>query len=627
MPPEAGGDDAARRNGVDCSDRGRAPGANGAGAAGAQREHERAAKPVPRASDPERPIRDGAPISQSTARAEEQMFPDKRRSEAPAPTEAGGAPDGGAPIVSPPARRRLGVQTAIFSALTGLSRVAGLIREIVAAYFFGTGGVMSAFTIAFTIPNTVRALFADSALSAAFVPVFTELMSKGKKREAFELAGAMTGLIIVVLGLVTLLSMAVMPFVMPLFLPDKYAGFDVIAIVLSQLLFPIVVLLGVNGLVVGVLNAQDHFSIPALAPVIWNLVIIAALVGLQFGFDDQNHIYAYAIGVLVGTVVQLAMSIAAFRKIGFRMRISVNWSNPRIRQVLWLMLPVTISLGLINVNLLINQTLGFQVSVEAPAAINNAFRIYMLPQGMFSVAVATVLFPALARLAVSGDLEQLRSVLGGGTRQIVLLLTPAMAAFIVLAEPITRLIYEYGEFDAHSTAQVSEALLWFSLSLPFSGVNLLLTRTFFSLQDPWTPTKLAGITLLINAVVSGALYKPFGIAGIVLGTAVSSAAMTVLQARKLRTELNGLELSRTLRASGLMLLAAVALGAVSYGLWWGLDSLLGRSLPAQIVSVGTALIAGSAVYVGLVLVMRIPEARDITDMLSARLRRRRGASA
>ena len=200
----------------------------------------------------------------------------------------------------------------------------------------------------------------------------------------------------------------------------------------------------------------------------------------------------------------------------------------------------------------------------------------MLPQGMFSVAVATVLFPALSRLVARQDWDGLRATQGNGMRQIALLLIPSAAVTIALAEPITRLVYQRGEFDAESTEQVSEALFWFSFSLPFSGFNLLLTRTFFSLQEPWTPTALAGMTLAINAAVSAALYEPLGIAGIVLGTVVSTAAMTVGQAYFLRRRIGGLQLGTTLKAAAKMVVAAAVLGGVAYGTWYAARRHAGR---------------------------------------------------
>jgi putative peptidoglycan lipid II flippase len=285
---------------------------------------------------------------------------------------------------------------------------------------------------------------------------------------------------------------------------------------------------------------------------------------------------------------------------------------------------VTIGLGLINFNLLINSVLGSLVSEGAPAAIDRAFRLYMLPQGIFSVAVATVLFPTLSRFAARRDLDGLRRTSGNGVRMIALFLIPAAVATAVLAEPLTRLVYQRGEFGPDSTDAVTEALFWFSFSMPFSGANLLLTRTFFSLQRPWVPTALAGVTLVINAAVSAVLYEPLGIAGVVIGTAVASAAMTLGQASRLRLELHGFEIGRTLRGVAAMLAASALLGAVAYLVWAALDEALGRSLVAQLASVTVALAVASAVYAAAVLALRIPEARQIVGLVQRRMRR--GAS-
>jgi putative peptidoglycan lipid II flippase len=525
---------------------------------------------------------------------------------------------------APSRRRRTAVNTLIFSVATGLSRVAGLIREVVAAGYFGTGGPASAFTLAFQIPNLVRALVADAALSSAFVPVFSELLEQRRRKEAYELASALAGLLLVALGALSLLFVVLAPVIMPLFTGSELAPLDWLVEGLSRVLFPIVLLLGLNGLAVGILNAHDHFTVPALAPLVWNLVIIAGLVGLTPLFDGPDRLYAYAIGVLVGTAVQLAMTFPALKRIGYpltRIRLPRR-GDPRVRRVLVLMLPVSVGLGLINIDLVLNSTLGSLVSAGAPRAIDAAFRIYMLPQGMFSVAVATVLFPTLSRLAARDDRPGLQAVTGSGLRQIALLLIPAAAATAALATPIVRLVFERGEFDAASTRQTAEALFWFSFSLPLNGANLLLTRTFFSLQRPWLPTALAGGSLVVNAAVSLALYRPLGIAGLVLGTVVSNAVLTVLETRVLRRELGGFEVRRTLLAAAKMLLAALVLAGVARLAWSGLDALLGRSLPAQVVAVGAALALGSAAYAALVLALRIPEARQVLELLASRGRRR-----
>ena len=385
---------------------------------------------------------------------------------------------------------RLARSTAFFSIATAASRVAGLAREVVAAGYYGISGPMSAFTIAFQVPNLIRALFADAALQPAFVPVFTELLGKKAYKEAFRLASTMLLLVTMVLGALTALFVLLAPVIMPLFAPgfkDDPRLLD-LTVSLSQVLFPILVLLGVSGIVVGILNSYDRFGAFAISPLFWNLTIILVLVVLEPLFEGRDRIYAYAIGILVGTAVQLLIPAWDLRNTPFRFSFSFDWRSPKVRRVLVLMLPVTISLGLINFNLLINSFFGSLVSEEAPAAIDKAFRIYQLPQGIFSVAIATVLFPTLARFANAGEIDELRSTMANGMRQILFVLVPAAAAILVLSDPMIRLIYERGAFAAHETEVVGTALFWFAFSLPTNGLFLLLTRTYFSLQKPWIPT-------------------------------------------------------------------------------------------------------------------------------------------
>ena len=524
---------------------------------------------------------------------------------------------------SPPRPRsgRLARSTAFFAFATGLSRVAGLVREIVAASYFGVSAAMSAFTIAFQVPNLVRSLFADAAIQAAFVPVFTERLEQGRQREAFHLASTLIFVVTAVLGALTAVFILIAPLLMPVFLGDANEFVTDLTVSLSRILFPILVLLGITGMVVGVLNSYDRFGIFAISPLFWNVAIILVLVGLAPAFPEQDQIYAYAIGVLVGTVVQLAMLVHDLRNTPFgvrrallapfRTRLGDLLRDLDVRRVLLLMLPVTISLGLINFNLLVNSVAGFLVSDQAPAAIDKAFRIYMLPQGIFSVAVSTVLFPTLARLAARAEYDDLRATLANGMRQIVLLLVPATAAILVLSEPMIRLVYERGEFGPEATDLVAEALFWFAFSLPFNGLFLLLTRTFFSLQRPWVPTAVAAGNLALTAGFAFALYSPFGVAGIVAATAIATAAAVVVEGEVLRRALGRLELGRLAWTTARVTLAAAALAATSYGLWSVLDDALGRGTGGQIASLGIALAGGAAVYGVAITALRIPEAAQI----------------
>ena len=345
------------------------------------------------------------------------------------------------------------------------------------------------------------------------------------------------------------------------------------------MLFPIILLLGLNGLLVGILQSYEHFTIPAIAPAVWNAVIIVLLVVLAPHFHGDDRIYAFSVGILVATVVQLGMSFAALGRIDFRLSMRIDWHDPRIKQVFMLMLPVAVGLGIVNLDQVINAGFGSLVSEEAPRAIENAFRVYMLPQGLFSVAVATVLFPTLSRMASRRDPDAMRSLIGNGMRQINLLMIPAMTFLLVLAEPVVRLLFQRHEFNHTATHLVAIALFWFALSLPFGGLNLLLTRTFFAVQRPWIPTRLAAINIVVDIIVSLSLYKPLGVAGLVIGTVAANAVMTGLQLHRLRIGLNGrLDLGQTVMITARIFVASALLAGVSWGVWKGLET-PARDLP------------------------------------------------
>jgi putative peptidoglycan lipid II flippase len=337
------------------------------------------------------------------------------------------------------------------------------------------------------------------------------------------------------------------------------------------------------------------------------------LVVLEPMFEGQDRIYAYAIGILVGTLVQLLIPAWDLRNTPYRFSFSFDWRNPKVRRVLVLMLPVTISLGLINFNLLINSFFGSLVSEQAPAAIDKAFRIYQLPQGIFSVAIATVLFPTLARFASAGEMDDLRSTMANGMRQILFVLVPAAAAMLVLAEPMIRLIYQRGAFDAAETEVVATALFWFAFSLPTNGLFLLLTRTFFSLQRPWLPTWIAAGNLVVTAGAALALYH-LGVGGIVASTAIATAASVVAQGVILRRLLHGLELGRLLSAALRITVAAAGLAAIGWIVWDVLDEALGRGLVGQIVSLG----AGGIVYVAIAKLLQVAELEQMSRLLPGR---------
>jgi putative peptidoglycan lipid II flippase len=516
--------------------------------------------------------------------------------------------------------RRLARSTALFSAATGFSRVLGLVREIVASYYFGAAGKINAFTVAFQVPNLFRSLVADQALSAAFVPVFTELLEKGDKRRAWRVASTLFWLFLLGLGGLTALCILLAPWIIKPF--GDPGGDPELAVALTRMLFPVVVLLGLSGVVVGILNSYEQFTVPALTPVFWNGAIIAGLVfGVPNADTTDGKLYVYAGSILVGTVIQVLLPIPWLLGLDDRLRVLLDWRDPAVWQVLRLMFPVTLSLGLINFNLVVDSIFASRlIDPElAPTAIDRAFRLYMLPQGMFSVAIATVLFPSLSRLAARRDEDGFRRTVSLGVRQIAFLLFPAAAVTAVLATPITRIVYQRGEFDAAQTTVVAAALAAFSAGLFFNGTMLLLNRAFFGLQSNWIPTFVALGNLGANAVFD-ALFYGFGTWGIPLATSCANVVGTGALFLLLRRRLGRLELRETADSLWRILVASAVVAGASFGTWYLLDRALGRDFLGQLVSMSGALAVGTIVYLVACRALRV---RELGALLALRRRAER----
>jgi putative peptidoglycan lipid II flippase len=513
--------------------------------------------------------------------------------------------------------RRLAWSTAVFSAATGLSRILGLVREIVVRGFFGVEGAgINAFTVAFQIPNLVRALVADAALSGAFVPVFSELLEKGERARAWRVASSLIWIVLLGLSAITAIFMIAAPWLMSLFGYGSGEAGD-LAVTLSRILFPTVVLLGVFGIVVGILNTYDHFTVPALTPVFWNVAIIVGLViGVPRAGSEDAELYVYAGSIVLGTVIQLLLPLPWLAGLDGRLRLAIDWRDPAVKRVFVLMLPVALGLGLINVNALIGTLFAARYIDPnlSPSSIDAAFRLYMLPQGMFSVALATVLFPALARLAARTDFAGFRRTVGLGLRQIAFLLIPASVVSAVLAEPIVRLLYQRGEFGPRATDVVAAALAAFSLGLVFNGAMLMLNRAFFSLQLPWVPTWVALGNLVLNTALFAIFFR-VGTWGIPFAISLANVAGAAALLYLLRRRLGLIEGGETARSTLLITVASAVLGLVAFAVWWVLDEVLGRSFGGQLVSLSGALLAGAAAYL---FSCRLLGVRELNALLSLR---------
>lgn len=517
--------------------------------------------------------------------------------------------------------RRLSVSAALFSVATALSRVLGLVREIISAQLLGVTGPASAFVVANNIPNTVRSLVADSALGASFVPVFNELLERGERERAWRVASSALTLATLALAVLSVAGIALAGPLIALtnLAPDQTE----LAVQMTRILFPILILLGISGLVQAMLNSFGEFALPAIAPVFWNLVIIVSLVA-AFAFDDPaDRALALALGTLAGTVVQTIVPLPGLRNRGGRLRPLIDLRDPAVRRILVLLVPVALGLGFANVNMTVQTYIATYVNPEyAPRAIDAAFRVYMLPQGIFSVAVSTVLFPSLARAAAARDLPRFRGSLVDGTRLILFLLVPSSALIAVLATPIIQVLFERGAWTPEQTPGVAQSLIAFTLGLALNGVVLLLTRGFFALQHVWVATGAALANLVIATTLALLLYRPYGVWGIPLASSIANLIVVPLMWIFLRRRVGRLETGSVLRALlGILLGSAVAAVAAA-----GIYALSGRLLGdatflPRLIGLAAALLIGGGAYLG---VMRLLGAPEVGRLLAI-VRRRRGA--
>lgn len=520
-------------------------------------------------------------------------------------------------------KRRLATAAAFLVLTTAGSRVLGLIREMVMVAYLGVGADMGAFTVASKVPNLVRTLLADTALSAAFIPVFSSLLEKDRQRDAWQVAYTVTVLATVILGALTALGMVFAPGVVKLVAPGFGGDQQIVDLTvhLMRVMFPTVVVMGIAGILMGILNSYDHFALPALASIVWNLVIIVVVVvfSARYGFE------ALAWGTLLGTVGQLLMQVPAVWKRRWRgeglSALRLTLRSPEVRQVGVLIGPVILSLGIINFNAFIATVIATLIDAPAPAIIERAFRLFQLPQGMFAIAIGTVLFPALSRHAAAKRMSEFRDDLSLGLRQIFFVTLPFSAFFAVLAVPTIRLIYEHGKVTAGDTELIAAALTFYSVGMAFVSVNTLLNRAFYSIQKPWLPLVTGALNLGLNAGLMLLLYKPLGVGGITLSTSLVSLFNFFALLILLSPRVGGVAARRLAGTVGRALLALIPLAGVSYLVWYGLDRALGRAVWAQVVAVGLAYLAGAAAYAGAAWALRMPEIHDLLGVI----RRRRGA--
>jgi len=489
------------------------------------------------------------------------------------------------------------------------SRITGLLREQVIAWKFGTGLEAEAYRLGFMLPNLTRDLFAEGALSSAFVPTFTEYLTVKGKAEAARLANLVATAVILLVGLICILGWWFAPELVGLFAAGfrRTPGKHELAVHLTRIMFPFLLLVALAAQAMGILNACNQFGVPALASSLFNVISVGA--GLVLGFWmgpslGLMPIEGMAWGVLLGGAGQLLWQVPSLLQKGFAFRPAWDTAHPGLRQIFRMMGPAILGSAAVNINLAVNT--NFASMVMDPQAgsngpvnwLNYAFRFIHLPIGVFGVAVASATVPSITRSLASGNLEEFRRTLSRSLGVVLLMSLPSAIGLYALGKDVVRVVYQHGKFTAYDTQQTAYAMSWYAIGLVgYAGVKVL-TPAFYALKDSRTPMLLSFGSIVVNYAAAWAMmrFTRLGHAGLALTASVVatfSFGGLLWLLRQRVGNLHGRELAST---TGRALLAALGMGAALTLLVRGLERMLGNSLGASALRTAVCIPAGALVF-------------------------------
>ena len=510
------------------------------------------------------------------------------------------------------------------SAATMTSRVLGLVRDQLFAALVGANRWSDAFVVAFRIPNLLRDLFAEGALSSAFVPTFAEAHAKRGRDDALRLANGLVGLVLLVVGGIVLCGLLAAPVIVRLLAPGFGPEEAEFAALLTRIMMPFLLLVSLSAVAMGMLNAQSRFTAPALAPALFNVGAIAVGAWLwATGKGPREAAVGWSVGTLVGGTMQLLAQWPSLRALGFRLRPRFGravLANPGIRRIGRLMGAAVIGLSATQVNILVN-TIFASHEVGANTWLLMAFRLMQLPLGVFGVAIATVAGAGVAQRVAAGDMDGVRETLGSAMRLVAFLNVPAAVGLIALAHPIISLVYEHGRFGAADASATADALVFYAIGLYGYSAVKVFAPAFYALDQARVPVIASVVGMTSNVALVLLLHPLLGFKGIALGTALAATANFAVLAvawRRLHGGLGGAgiyrQLARTVLASAVMVAAVIAVKAAIAPLLPAAG--MARQAPLALVPIA----AGAVVYFAAARLLGVKELSEV----AAALRRGRG---
>jgi putative peptidoglycan lipid II flippase len=505
--------------------------------------------------------------------------------------------------------RHLIKSASLISLLTTISRVLGYLRDSRIAFLLGAGTAADAYTTAYRIPNLLRRLVGEGAVSAAFIPVFTRYLADDKKADAWEFANTVLTLITLFLTVCTVIGIVFSPLIVRLFASgfgDTPGKLELTA-ALNRIMFPYIFLISLTAFVMGVLNSFHQFSAPAFSPVLLNLTMIAfSFLGSLFGDVTRT----LAVGVVVGGVLQLAVQIPALLRTGWKLRFRIDFLNPGVRQLARLIVPIIFGVGIVQINVLVSTQFASYLQEGSVTALYIADRVMELVLGVYAVAVATVILPLLSRQAALRQMDELKTTLNFAARMILFITLPATVGLIILRREIIEVLFQHGDFRASSTALTARALPFFAIGLCAFSMLKIIVPGFYALRDTRTPVKIGFIAMFLNVGLNFVFLGPLQNGGPALATSVSAffsafSLLVIFYKRYGSFDVRGI--AQSVLKFGV---ASMALGAVAYiGIHW--PGLYAGRMTQRAAALGGTILASTATYFAAAVLLRTQELTEL----------------
>ena len=511
----------------------------------------------------------------------------------------------------------------VLGAATMLSRIMGMLRDMVVSRLFGAGLYTDAFFAAFQIPNMLRRFFAEGALTSAFVPTFSEWYTNKGEEETRALANVCFTVLTLVMAAITVLGIIFSPQIVHLMFPGFAANPEKLSvtILLNRLMFPYIFFVSLVALCMGILNTMRHFFTPAISTVFLNLSMILAALFLHDRFEVP--IVSLAIGVLIGGVLQLALQLPVLYKKGFPIRPNFNAGHPALRRIALLMGPSIFGVGVYYLNITVGSILASLLPEGSVSYLYYAQRLFEFPQGIFTVSVAQAVLPSMSRQAAAGDMDALKESLSYGVRLTLFITIPAMVGLIFCATPIFSLLFMGGAFDYAKAANCGIALLYYSLGLSFVALVRVLVPAFYALKDTKTPVMIAFVAFVLNLLFSLALMGPMQHGGLALASSCSALGNMLLLLWFLQKKIGPFG-GRAIAVSGLKaIVASIPMAAAVYWIVRLIDwSETGHKILKGGV-MGGAVFAGMAIFLVTAHLLACEEAGDVVRLIRKKVLRKK----